>query len=146
MAYAGLSGNYSWQWLEAEMALNHGVSPASQVADCTSCHQSSNLTVGLESKLDKLGYALKDANNSGSVDEADKVMICSQCHRDKRLRKDWEGMHTHTNKGSGIGCLFCHDIERPERGLCEPCNPDGSENTACINEFVDNDYIDHCTP
>ena len=145
-AYAGYSGTHEWKWLEAEMAINHGVSPAASVAACTSCHQSSNLTVGPESKLDKLGYALKDADNSGAIDEADKLMICSQCHRDKRLRKDWEGMHTHTAKGSGIGCTFCHDIERPERGLCEPCNPDGTQNDACINEFVDTNYFDHCTP
>ena len=145
-AYAGYSGTHDWINLEAEMAINHGVSPAVSVAACTSCHQSSNLTVGPESKLDKLGYALKDADNSGVVDSADQAMICSQCHREKNLRKDWEGMHTHTAKGSGIGCTFCHDIERPERGLCEPCNPDGTENTACINEFVDTNYFDHCTP
>jgi hypothetical protein len=53
-------------------------------------------------------------------------------------------MHAHTGKGSGIGCTFCHDLSRPERGLCEPCNPDGTENSACINEFVDTNYYSHC--
>ena len=61
---------------------------------------------------------LKDKN--GIVDAADKAIVCSQCHSEKSLKRDWEQMHAHTNKGSGIGCTFCHDIERPERGLCEP--------------------------
>ncbi|MEN8257009.1 MAG: hypothetical protein ABFS09_04005 [Thermodesulfobacteriota bacterium] len=146
-AYAGYVGNHEWKKLEAEMAINHGVSPASDVAECTSCHHASgDFLVETTSKLDELGYALKDADKNGVVDAADKAMICSQCHAEKSLKRDWEGMHNHTGKGSGIGCTFCHDIERPERGLSEPCNPDGTENTAAINEFVDTNYYDHCTP
>ncbi len=135
--YAGYSGTHEWKNLEAEMALNHGVSPAAQVADCASCHHGRNeFEYTIETKLDKLGYKLKDV----------PAVICSQCHAEKSFKRDWEQMHSHTNKGSGIGCTFCHDIDRPERGLCEPCNPDGTENTACINEFVDTNYFDHCTP
>ena len=144
-AYAGFSGSHEWKWLEAEMGINHGVSPAANVADCTNCHHTTrNLEIETVSKLDKLGYALKDADKNGVVNLADKAIICSQCHQEKDLRKDWEGMHSHTQKGSGIGCTLCHDIERTERGLCEPCNPDGTENTACINEFVDTNYYNHC--
>ena len=146
-AFGGLSGTHEWKWLEAEMALNHGVSPAAEVAECTSCHHARNeFEIEIETKLDKLGYALKDADKNGVVDAADKAMICSQCHAEKSLKRNWEQMHSHTNKGSGIGCTFCHDIDRPERGLCEPCNPDGTQNDACINEFVDTNYYDHCTP
>jgi hypothetical protein len=136
-AYAGFTGTYVWKNLEAEMALNHGVSPATSVAECTSCHHGRNeFEYTIETKLDKLGYALKDVPS----------VICSQCHGEKSFKRDWEQMHAHTAKGSGIGCTFCHDIDRPERGLCEPCNPDGTQNDACINEFVDTNYFDHCTP
>lgn len=136
-AYAGFSGNHEWKFLEAEMGINHGVSPAASVADCTNCHHGRNeFEYAIETKLDKLGYKLKDV----------PAVICSQCHAEKSFKRDWEQMHTHTQKGSGIGCTFCHDIDRPERGLCEPCNPNGTENTACINEFVDTNYYDHCTP
>ncbi|MCB2181743.1 MAG: hypothetical protein KQH63_06950 [Desulfobulbaceae bacterium] len=146
-AYAGYTGTYEWINLEAEMALNHGVSPAASVADCTTCHHARNeFEIEIETKLDKLGYALKDADKNGVVDAVDKAIVCSQCHAEKSLKRDWEQMHAHSGKGSGIGCTFCHDIDRPERGLCEPCNPDGTQNDACINEFVDTNYYDHCNP
>lgn len=146
-AYAGFTGDHEWKWLEAEMAINHGVSPASDVAECTSCHHArGDFLIETETKLDKLGFRLKDADKNGVVDAADKAIICSQCHGEKAFKRDWEQMHAHTQKGSGIGCTFCHDIERPERGLSEPCNPDGTENSAAINEFVDTNYYDHCAP
>ncbi len=146
-AYAGFIGNHEWKWLEAEMAINHGVSPASDVAECTSCHHArGDFLIETETKLDKLGFRLKDADKNGVVDGADKAIICSQCHGEKAFKRDWEQMHAHTQKGSGIGCTFCHDIERPERGLSEPCNPDGTENSAAISEFVDTNYYDHCAP
>ncbi|MDR9501042.1 MAG: cytochrome c3 family protein [Desulfurivibrionaceae bacterium] len=146
-AYAGYAGSHEWKWLEAEMAINHGVSPADNVAECTSCHHAKgDFSVETESKLDKLGYRLKDADKNGVVDGADAAIICSQCHGDKSFKRDWQQMHAHTDKGSGIGCTFCHDIDRPERGLSEPCNSDGTENSAAINEFVENNYYDHCTP
>lgn len=129
------------------MAINHGVSSAADVAECASCHHArGEFDVDIETKLDKLGYALKDADKNGVVDATDAAMICSQCHGEKSFKRDWEQMHAHTGKGSGIGCTFCHDIERPERELCEPCNPDGTQNDACINEFVDTNFYDHCAP
>lgn len=133
--YAGYTGEHEWKWLEAEMGINHGVSPAASVAACTNCHHARNeFDYAIETKLDKLGYKLKDV----------PALICSQCHAEKAFKRDWEQMHAHTQKGSGIGCTFCHDISRPERGLCEPCNPDGTPNTACINEFVDTNPYPHC--
>ncbi|HAK61001.1 MAG TPA: hypothetical protein DCO77_11560 [Nitrospiraceae bacterium] len=141
--YAGYSGSHEWKKLEAEMAINHGVSPAANVADCSNCHER-DFELETTNKLDKLGYHLKDADKDGVIDATDKTIICSQCHGEKSFKSNWEQMHAHTGKGSGIGCTFCHDIDRAERGLCEPCNPDGSENTACINEFVDTNYYDHC--
>lgn len=145
--YAGFSGSHEWKWLESEMAINHGVSPAASVAACTSCHHAGgNFLVTTQTKLDKIGYALKDADKNGVVNAADKAIICSQCHSEKAFKRDWEQMHAHTAKGSGIGCTFCHDIKRPERGLTEPCNPDGTENSAAISEFVDTNYYNHCAP
>jgi hypothetical protein len=122
-SYAGLSGPYTWTWVEAEMAINHGVSPATSAASCSQCHgdTSAYLDLTTQSMLDKKGYALKDSQDK----------ICVQCHRIKSPRTH-ESMHGHLNKGSGIDCLFCHNFTRPERGLCSPCNP------ACVSEFVDN--------
>lgn len=143
--YAGFSGTHQWKVVEAEMAINHGVGPKENVAACTNCHHGRNqFSTAVTTKLDKLGYALKDANKDGVVNAADEAIICSQCHLQKAFKQDWEQMHAHTAKGSGIGCTFCHDIKRPERGLCEPCNPDGTENTACVNEFVDTNHYNHC--
>ncbi len=145
----GLPRSEPVEWITTDtyQMINHGINPAAGAADCAQCHHSTRyLEIQTESKLDKLGYALKDADKNGVVDAVDKAIICSQCHQEKDLRKDWEGMHGHINKGSGIGCTFCHDIERPERGLSEPCNSDGTENTSAINEFVDTNYYDHCTP
>jgi hypothetical protein len=127
-AFAGLSGTHSWQWVEAELAINHGVAPATDVAACTSCHDAWGL--GSDNKLDSLGYRLKDT----------KALICSQCHAEKNLPRDHERMHGHINKGSGIDCYFCHDFKRPERALCDPCNP------ACVSEFVDTNPYPHTCP
>jgi Cytochrome c bacterial/Cytochrome c7 and related cytochrome c len=144
-AFAGYTGSHEWKWVEAEMAINHGVAPRADVAACTNCHHGRNqFSTAVATKLDKLGYALKDADKNGVVNAADEAVICSQCHLQKAFKQDWEQQHAHTQKGSGIGCTWCHDIKRPERGLCEPCNPDGTENTACRNEFVDTNYYNHC--
>jgi hypothetical protein len=143
-AFAGWTGTHEWKTVEAELALNHGVSPAARVT-CTNCHHGRNqFSTAYVTKLDKLGYKLKDANKDGKVDAADEAIICSQCHLQKAFKTDWQLQHNHTAKGSGIGCTFCHDFKRPERGLCEPCNANGTENTACINEFVDTNYYNHC--
>lgn len=144
-AYAGFSGSHQWKTVEAEMAINHGVANKENVAACANCHHGrGEFSTAVVTKLDKLGYKLRDANKDGKVDAVDEAIICSQCHLQKAFKQDWQQQHAHTQKGSGIGCAFCHDIKRPERGLCEPCNPDGTQNDACINEFVDTNYINLC--
>lgn len=143
--YAGYTGTHQWKVVEAEQAINHGVSPRANVAACTNCHHGRNeFSTAVTTKLDKIGYALKDANKDGIVNAADEAIICSQCHLQHAFKQDWEQMHAHTQKGSGIGCGFCHSISRPERGLSEPCNPDGTVNASAKAEFVDTNFYDHC--
>lgn len=132
----GYPANEPHEWVATDtyQMLNHGIDPAVNVT-CEKCHGSDNLDPTTDSKLDVLGYKLKD----------DSSLICAQCHRDKtRNMKNQAGMHTHLNKGSGIDCLFCHTFTRAaEKGLCSPCDP------ACVSEFVDNNPYDHsadCTP
>jgi hypothetical protein len=108
--------------------INHGVNPASGAADCDQCHQG-NLDLNSDSMLDALGYGLKGP----------KEQVCDQCHDgSKRLPRTWEKMHNHVTKGStGIGCYFCHDFQRPERNLCDPCD------ASCSAEYVDNQPYPH---
>lgn len=112
---------YEWVTTDTYQLLNHGVAPAVDV-DCAKCHDNSTWGVGTDNEMDKLGYKIKD----------DVSLICAQCHREKRLPSDHQRMHGHLQKGSGIGCGFCHSFERPERGLCSPCD------SSCVAEFVDN--------
>jgi hypothetical protein len=120
-------------WVETDtfQMINHGVSPADAVADCTQCHMEA-VDLDVDSMLDVMGYRLKGA----------KEQVCNQCHDGtKKLPRTWDRMHNHVDKGStGIGCLFCHDFERPERGLCSPCD------TACAGEYVDNVPYPHQCP
>ena len=145
LTYIGETGAYTWMENKAFQLITHGIAPATAANECDKCHEAGNgFELGTFTNLDKLGYALKDGDKNGVVNDADRLIICSQCHSAKSLKRTWEQMHAHTGKGSGIGCTFCHDLSRPERGLCEPCNPDGTENSACINEFVDTNYYSHC--
>ena len=120
------------QWVNTDtyQMINHGVAPAASV-DCAKCHGNmrSRLDPTTDSKLDALGYKLKDV----------PALICSQCHAEK-TPKTHESMHNHINKGSGIGCYFCHDVARPERNLSSPCDP------AAVAEFVDNNPYPHTCP
>lgn len=120
-----------WVNTDTYQMINHGVAPADTV-DCEKCHGSmeADLDLTTDSMLDAAGYKLKDSAAS----------ICSQCHAEKSLQ-GMEKMHEHITKGSGIGCYFCHDVARPERGLCSPCD------SACVSEFVDNTPYQHeCSP
>jgi hypothetical protein len=114
---------YTWVETETYQMINHGVNPVSAVADCSHCHQGV-LDVNSDSMLDALGFRLKGV----------KEAVCNQCHDgSKNLPRTWDKMHNHVDKGStGIGCYFCHEFERPERGLCSPCDP------VCAGEYVDN--------
>jgi hypothetical protein len=128
LSYIGESGAYTWQTNKAFQLITHGVAPATTANDCTKCHGDTraNLNLTTISKMDKLGYKLKDT----------QAKICSQCHAMKSPRTH-ESMHGHLNKGSGIDCLFCHTFTRPERNLCSPCDP------ACVSEFVDTNPYPH---
>jgi hypothetical protein len=79
--------------------------------------------------LDVMGYRLKGP----------KEQVCNQCHDGtKKLPRTWDKMHNHVDKGTGgIGCYFCHDVQRPERGLCDPCD------ATCTGEYVDNVAFPH---
>lgn len=125
MAAMGYSPTTAYEWVETEtyQMINHGVNPVEAVAECSQCHQG-RLDVNSDSMLDSLGYRLKGI----------KEEVCDQCHDgSKKLPNTWDKMHNHVDKGStGIGCYFCHDFERPERGLCSPCDP------TCASEYVDN--------
>jgi hypothetical protein len=128
LSYIGESGAYTWQTNKAFQLITHGVAPATTASNCDKCHGNSrtNLNLTVDSKMDKLGYRLKDT----------AAKICGQCHSPKTPRTH-ESMHGHLNKGSGIDCYFCHTFTRPERNLCSPCNP------ACVQEFVDTTPYPH---
>ena len=110
-----------WATSDTYQLINHGVNPASNVADCSQCH--GTFDVNSESMLDKMGYKLKGV----------KEEVCGQCHDGtKKLPRTHERMHGHVEKGSGIDCLYCHSFTRvAERDLCSPCDP------ACDAEFAD---------
>jgi len=131
LAFIGETGPYTWEDTKAYQLITHGIAPAVEANDCTKCHGNTKdyLDPTSESKLDKLGYALKDT----------EALICTQCHRAKSPRGN-VSMHGHLAKGSGIGCYFCHDFRRPERGLCDPCDE------TCVTEYVDNVAYPHTCP
>ena len=128
LSYIGESGAYTWQTNKAFQLITHGVAPATTAENCTKCHGDLRAYLDLTtvSKMDKLGYKLKDTSTK----------ICGQCHSPKTPRGH-ESMHGHLAKGSGIDCYFCHTFTRPERNLCSPCDP------ACVSEFVDTTPYPH---
>lgn len=127
LANMGLPTNtpYTMVTTDTYALLNHGIPRASEI-DCAQCH--SDFSTDTDNKLDLLGYKLKGP----------KFDVCNQCHDGgKNLARTQDKMHGHIEKGSGIGCGFCHSFERPERGLCSPCDPN------CVSEFVDTVLFDH---
>ena len=75
LAYIGETGPYTWTPNKAFQLITHGVAPATTADNCTKCHgdMRANLNLTTASKLDKLGYKLKDVQSK----------ICSQCHAQK---------------------------------------------------------------
>lgn len=122
----GYPSNEPWELITTETyaLLNHGI-PQAATVECSQCH--GNFSTDSDNQLDLLGYKLKGP----------KAEVCNQCHSDKKLPRDQGRMHGHLQKGSGISCGFCHSFERPERGLCSPCDP------SCVSEFVDTVLFDH---
>ena len=112
-----------WAISDTYQLINHGVNPASEVADCGQCHGAFDITS--DNMLDTMGYKLKGV----------KEEVCGQCHDGtKKLPRTHERMHGHVEKGSGIDCLYCHSFTRAaERDLCSPCDP------TCDAEFADTD-------
>jgi hypothetical protein len=136
LANMGCNSNdtYSWITTDTHQMINHGVNPASGYAPCSQCHGNMRNALDLttDSMLDKLGYKLKGPQSE----------ICNQCHGVKNP-KTHESMHNHINKtaggSTGIGCYFCHNVARPERGKCSPCDP-------CASSYVDNVPFNHICP
>ncbi len=125
--------SYSWIETDTYQMINHGVNPVGSVAECSQCHGNGAVDMTKDSMLDLMGYKLKGP----------KQQVCNQCHDgSKRPPNTWDRMHNHVNKGStGIGCYFCHDFDRPERGLCNPCDE------FCASEYVDTVAFPHqCEP
>ncbi len=119
---------YHWIVSDTYHMITPGVNPAPAVADCSYCHGGGIVDVNSDSMLDAMGYRLKGV----------KEEVCNQCHDgSKKMPRTWDRIHNHLDKGSGVGCYFCHDFDRPERGLCSPCDD------ACNLEFVDNVAYPH---
>ncbi|NOR11199.1 MAG: hypothetical protein GQ541_06895, partial [Desulfovibrionaceae bacterium] len=110
-----------WGTSDTYQLITHGITPAASITGCDQCHGAWD--IDNDNMLDAMGYKLKGA----------KFDVCNQCHDgDKKLARTHERMHGHIDKGSGIGCAFCHSFERPARPGCQdPCAP-------CASEFVDN--------
>jgi hypothetical protein len=134
LASTGYPTHTPYDWIDTDtfQMINHGVNPVGNVADCSQCHGSGEVDLDNDSMLDLMGYGLKGP----------KEQVCNQCHDGtKKLPRTWDRMHSRVDKGStGIGCYFCHDFERPERNLCNPCD------ASCSAEYVDNvPYPHQCT-
>jgi cytochrome c556 len=43
--------------------------------------------------------------------------ICSQCHENKREKRDFDGVHAKHVADKKRDCASCHEFSRPERGL-----------------------------
>lgn len=132
----GCSGeSYSWITTDTYQMINHGANPAAGYTACSQCHGNlrNNLDTTTDSMLDKLGYKLKGPQSQ----------ICNQCHSNSKTPRGHESMHGHINKtaggSTGIGCYFCHNVARPERGKCSPCEP-------CASNYVDTVAYPHVCP
>lgn len=119
MANAGITiadpNAWTWGTSDTYQLITHGVEPAATVS-CDQCHN--NWDIATDNMLDSVGYKLKGA----------KEEVCGQCHDGgKKLPRNQDRMHNHIDKNPGLGCYYCHDFDRPERGLCSPCD----SNPAC---------------
>ena len=95
---------YSWVETDTFQLITHEVPPATEVAQCTDCHEG-----GPQMDLAALGYMLKDT----------QAVVCTQCHT-QRNPKGYVRMHgTHVDR-KGFDCSWCHTFSRPERGLSGP--------------------------
>lgn len=96
---------YEWVTTDTLQLLNHGVNPAPDALQCSSCHENT-------SRMDlpgELGYGLKDAQE----------IVCTQCHGNKE-RKPFTTLHDKHVTDKQYDCSWCHAFSRPERGLRMP--------------------------
>ncbi|MCU0833834.1 MAG: PKD domain-containing protein [Chromatiaceae bacterium] len=103
--------------------INHGVEPEDNALKCGACHASKS---GGPVRLDlkgTLGYELRQSdsvvigtNRSGPLN-GDMDRICSQCHENKREKRDFDGVHAKHVADKKRDCASCHEFSRPERGL-----------------------------
>ncbi len=101
----GAAEPYEWVDTDTYQLLNHGVSPASEALQCSSCH-------GDTTRLDlqgELGYGLK----------GDMGTVCTQCHGSKG-KKSFLTIHDKHVKDKRYDCSWCHAFSRPERNLRMP--------------------------
>ncbi|MEA2116738.1 MAG: MopE-related protein [Thermodesulfobacteriota bacterium] len=103
----GYPAGESYEWIDTDtyQMLNHGVNPASNALQCSSCHGNTN-QMDLQNEL---GYGLKAAEN----------MVCNQCHGPKE-QKPFVTIHDKHVKDKKYDCSWCHSFSRPERGLRIP--------------------------
>ena len=93
---------YEWVVTDTYQLLNHGIEPASNALQCTSCHGTTN-------RLDlqgELGYQLRSPESQ----------LCGSCHGQKR-NQGFEWVHDRHVSREQIDCLNCHTFSRPERAL-----------------------------
>ena len=99
--FAGYSGTHEWKWVEAEMAINHGVGPATTVA-CANCHGTSIINTSIDSKLDKLGYKTPKPTSD----------LCNDCHGSE-TNTSFVSLHDKHVRSEGYNCNRCHSFSRP---------------------------------
>jgi len=93
---------YDWVETDTYQLLNHGINPATDALQCSSCHDT---TARMDLK-GKLGYQLKAAES----------VVCAQCHSPK-TSNDFDSVHSRHVSSRGYDCSNCHNFSRPERGL-----------------------------
>jgi hypothetical protein len=99
--FAGYSGTHEWKWVEAELAINHGVGPATTVA-CANCHGTSIINTSTDSKLDKLGYKTPKPTSD----------LCNDCHGSE-TNTSFVSLHDKHVRSEGYNCNRCHSFSRP---------------------------------
>lgn len=118
MSEEGMTGNYTFVDVDAEMLITHGVEPKSKAPSCAECHDSSGKTADGTKMIPfaELGYHTWPA----------KVRNCTLCHEAENL--SWTAMHNkHASGEAAMACTSCHTAEpaglvKPKSDLCNDCH------------------------
>jgi hypothetical protein len=119
MSEEGMTGNYTFVDVDAEMLITHGVEPKSKAPSCAECHDSSGKTADGTKMIPfaELGYHTWPA----------KVRNCTLCHEAENL--SWTAMHNKHASGeaAAMACTSCHTTEpaglmKPKSDLCNDCH------------------------